>query len=194
MGFISTKCSNCGAKIEIDETIEKGICPYCGVEYVMEKTVNNTVNNMKIENAVFTVENKKITYKTITIGRTSRFWGRDAIFEIWLDGQPYASIANGEIKTIDVDNSTVHTLQCVSTTANAKSNIVQIPAGDKDANIIVNFLQDVLSTKIILTETSETLSKETLSVNKKKLSLSAILGSISFVLIIVILCIVFWTT
>lgn len=68
MGFISTKCSNCGAKIEIDETIEKGICPYCGAEYVMEKPVNNTVNNMKIENAVFTVENKKITYKTITIG------------------------------------------------------------------------------------------------------------------------------
>ena len=194
MGFISTKCSNCGAKIEIDETIEKGICPYCGAEYVMEKPVNSTVNNMKIENAVFTVENKKITYKTITIGRTSRFWGSAAIFEIWLDGQPYASIANGEIKTIDVDNSTVHTLQCVSTTANVKSNIVQIPAGDKDTNIIVNFLQDVLSTKIILTETSEPLSKETLSANKKKLSLFAILGSISIVLIIVILYIAFLTT
>lgn len=194
MGFISTKCSNCGAKIEIDETIEKGICPYCGAEYVMEKPVNSTVNNMKIENAVFTVENKKITYKTITIGRTSRFWGSAAIFEIWLDGQPYASIANGEIKTIDVDNSTVHTLQCVSTTANVKSNIVQIPAGNKDTNIIVNFLQDVLSTKIILTETSEPLSKETLSANKKKLSLFAILGSISIVLIIVILYIAFLTT
>ena len=194
MGLIAAKCTNCGANIEIDENTTKSTCPYCGAEFVRETTTNNTINNMKIENAIFTVENKKITYKTITVGRTARFTGSAAIFDILLDGQPYSSISNGEIKTIEVDDATTHTLQCVSNTANTRSNIVQIPAGNKNVNIIVNFLWDGLSNKIILSETADTVSEETLNAHKKKLSLPAIIGSISFFVIIIIIVIALMST
>ena len=37
MALIPAQCSNCGGKIEIDDTKEKGICKYCNLEYYKEK-------------------------------------------------------------------------------------------------------------------------------------------------------------
>lgn len=48
MPLISAKCTNCGANLEVDNTKEAAICPYCNTAYVVEKAVNyyNTTNNI----------------------------------------------------------------------------------------------------------------------------------------------------
>lgn len=48
MPLISAKCTNCGANLEVDNTKEAAVCPYCNTAYVVEKAVNyyNTTNNI----------------------------------------------------------------------------------------------------------------------------------------------------
>ena len=41
MAFIAARCSQCGAEIKVDDTQEKGVCEYCGTEFMTEKVVNS---------------------------------------------------------------------------------------------------------------------------------------------------------
>lgn len=41
MSLVSAKCTNCGARIEVDPTTEAGICPYCNSAYVTQKAIVN---------------------------------------------------------------------------------------------------------------------------------------------------------
>ena len=55
MGLVAAKCTNCGVKIEVDNTQEAGICPYCGTAFIVEKAIHNYNINYNIENAQITV-------------------------------------------------------------------------------------------------------------------------------------------
>ena len=48
MPLAQAKCTNCGANLEVDNTKDAAVCPYCGTPYVVEKAINNynTVNNI----------------------------------------------------------------------------------------------------------------------------------------------------
>ena len=48
MPLISARCTNCGANLEVDNTKDAAICPYCGSAYIVEKAVNyyNSTNNI----------------------------------------------------------------------------------------------------------------------------------------------------
>lgn len=48
MPFVSAKCTNCGANLEVDNTKDAAVCPYCNTPYVIEKAVNyfNTTNHI----------------------------------------------------------------------------------------------------------------------------------------------------
>lgn len=51
MKFAAIKCSECGAKIEIDENKESGFCPNCGTKFLREKKeIKNVINYNKITN------------------------------------------------------------------------------------------------------------------------------------------------
>lgn len=41
MPLVQAKCTNCGANLEIDNTKDAAICPYCGTAFVVEKAINN---------------------------------------------------------------------------------------------------------------------------------------------------------
>ena len=47
MPFVQAKCTNCGANLEVDNSKDAAICPYCHTPYVVEKAINNynTTNN-----------------------------------------------------------------------------------------------------------------------------------------------------
>ena len=42
MSLKSAKCSMCGSSINVDDSQEKGVCEYCGTEFVTEKVINVT--------------------------------------------------------------------------------------------------------------------------------------------------------
>lgn len=41
MPLVQVKCTNCGANLEIDNTLDAALCPYCNVPFVVEKAINN---------------------------------------------------------------------------------------------------------------------------------------------------------
>lgn len=46
MPLVSAKCTNCGAKLEVDDTKDAAICAYCGSPYIVEKAINNYIINI----------------------------------------------------------------------------------------------------------------------------------------------------
>ena len=41
MPLVQAKCTNCGANLQVDNTKDAAICPYCGSAYIVEKAINN---------------------------------------------------------------------------------------------------------------------------------------------------------
>lgn len=56
MSFVAARCTQCGAKIKIDDSKEAGICEFCGTAFITEKAINNYNNFIRneyhIDNAV----------------------------------------------------------------------------------------------------------------------------------------------
>lgn len=52
MSLISTKCTNCGATIQVDSDSKTGKCEFCGSEY----TTQDVINNYQINNNYNTVQ------------------------------------------------------------------------------------------------------------------------------------------
>ncbi len=52
MSLVEAKCTNCGAKMEVDNTKEAAICPNCNSAFIVEKAINNITNNIKNENNI----------------------------------------------------------------------------------------------------------------------------------------------
>lgn len=51
MPLVQVKCTNCGANLEIDNTLDAAVCPYCNVPFVVEKAINNYNNTTNHINA-----------------------------------------------------------------------------------------------------------------------------------------------
>ncbi len=51
MPIIPAKCTNCGASLEVDNTKDAAICPYCNSAFIVEKAINNynTTNHISAE-------------------------------------------------------------------------------------------------------------------------------------------------
>lgn len=41
MPLVQAKCTNCGANLEINNTLDAAVCPYCNTAFIVEKAVNN---------------------------------------------------------------------------------------------------------------------------------------------------------
>lgn len=41
MPLVQAKCTSCGANLEVDNTKEAAVCPYCNSAYIVEKAINN---------------------------------------------------------------------------------------------------------------------------------------------------------
>jgi predicted RNA-binding Zn-ribbon protein involved in translation (DUF1610 family) len=53
MALIAAVCSRCGGQIQVDNSLETGICPFCGTTFITEKIVNNYhTNNTFTSNVV----------------------------------------------------------------------------------------------------------------------------------------------
>ena len=50
----STKCTSCGANIEIDSTKKNFKCPYCGTNFINDENDDNKLNEEKIIEAIST--------------------------------------------------------------------------------------------------------------------------------------------
>ena len=51
MPLVQAKCTNCGANLEINNTLDAAVCPYCGAAFIVEKAINNYNNTTNHINA-----------------------------------------------------------------------------------------------------------------------------------------------
>lgn len=50
MALIPTRCTQCGANIEVDDSHETGRCQFCGTSFITEKVINNYNQTINIDN------------------------------------------------------------------------------------------------------------------------------------------------
>lgn len=53
MAFVAAKCTQCGGSLQVDNSKDAGICPFCGTAFVTEKVIKNY--NIHITNKIDTV-------------------------------------------------------------------------------------------------------------------------------------------
>ncbi|MBP5608882.1 MAG: hypothetical protein J6X66_11550 [Lachnospiraceae bacterium] len=61
MPLVKAQCTSCGAALEVDESKDAAVCPFCNMPYVIEKAINQyKINNtFHIEKAVFESEDSE---------------------------------------------------------------------------------------------------------------------------------------
>lgn len=54
MPLVKAQCTNCGAALEVDNSKEAAICPFCNTPYIVEKAINNytITNNINAQNVI----------------------------------------------------------------------------------------------------------------------------------------------
>ena len=136
MGLIAAKCTNCGAKIEVDESKETGICPYCGTAFITEKVINNynVTNNYHIEKQIIYNEQKydangfEYTDKgeLIVFGYNDWFLIKPKV-EIYKNKKYIGSVAYKDFIKISVDEDCFITFKCAhrEQTYYARKNLKQ---------------------------------------------------------------------
>lgn len=67
MPFVEAKCTNCGASLTVDNSLEAAVCDYCGTPYIVEKAINNFLDAKigKIENANIIIHDEKSLEKLL---------------------------------------------------------------------------------------------------------------------------------
>lgn len=73
MALVEARCTNCGAKLEVDSAKEAAICPACNSAFIVEKAINNTTNNITNEN--------HITNSNVTIVNNETLSFDNGVFE-----------------------------------------------------------------------------------------------------------------
>ncbi len=90
-------CTQCGAKIEVDDTHEFGVCNQCGTEFVTETVIQQSVNNVNIENATIVQEGFNPYFdsvdKCISLRNDSKYSKLEAELTVLIDAYPHKAMA-----------------------------------------------------------------------------------------------------
>ncbi len=64
MALVSAKCTQCGAMLKVDDSLEAAVCEYCGAAYIVEKAINNynttIINNNHYDGATINVASENV--------------------------------------------------------------------------------------------------------------------------------------
>ena len=79
MPLVKAQCTNCGATLEVDNTKDAAMCPYCKTPYIVEKAINNYTTNItnNIQAQTVNIINKKDDYE-IVAGTLIKYTGKSA--------------------------------------------------------------------------------------------------------------------
>ena len=92
--LVPAKCTNCGAELKVDPSLESAVCPYCNTTYLVKKAINNF--NINVHGVV------NVKEATINMGGLSadNLIKRAKEFELAGD---YKSALNYYNKVLDID-------------------------------------------------------------------------------------------
>lgn len=83
MSLVPAICTQCGAKIEVDDTHEAGVCKHCGMAFITEKVIKKYEITNNIEANVVNIYNVASENEFETTGHTlTAYKGKDSIVNI----------------------------------------------------------------------------------------------------------------
>lgn len=74
MPFVQAKCTNCGANLQVDNSKEAAICPYCDSAYIVEKAINNYQITNHIQANVVNIYGEQQNFE-IVAGKLVKYHG-----------------------------------------------------------------------------------------------------------------------
>lgn len=80
MSLVPAKCTNCGGELQIDNTKDAAVCPYCGSAFIIEKAVN--------------LYNQTYNINTNTVNILQQSGGRDSADKLYEAGLNALNIHN----------------------------------------------------------------------------------------------------
>jgi len=90
-------CTQCGAKIEVDDTHEFGVCNRCGTEFVTETVIQQSVNNVNIENATIVQQGFNPYFesvdKCISLRNDCKYSKLESELIVLIDAYPHKAMA-----------------------------------------------------------------------------------------------------
>ena len=102
MPFVRSKCTKCGANLEVDNSMDAAICPFCGAPYIVEKAINNYQETENISANTVNVSDVSQSDFVILAGVLKSYTGKatdviipDSVTEIGKDafrGLPITSV------------------------------------------------------------------------------------------------------
>ncbi len=71
MALVKAQCTNCNGLLEVDNSNDAAVCPFCGTPYVIEKAINNYIiynNTTVIQDGVSKEETQKNGFTLLKLG------------------------------------------------------------------------------------------------------------------------------
>ena len=75
MPLVSAKCTNCGANLNVDNTKDAAVCPYCGSAFIVEKAINNYYVTNHIKADVVNIYGSQSSDFDIRAGKLMKYTG-----------------------------------------------------------------------------------------------------------------------
>lgn len=79
MAFVQAKCENCGGILTVDDSLKAANCPYCGIAYIVQDSINHYNSYTKIDHlhaAVVNVSNEESSEGTLKAADTFILLGK----------------------------------------------------------------------------------------------------------------------
>ena len=75
MPIVNAKCTNCGANLNVDNTKDAMVCPYCGSAFIIDKAINNYNTTNNIQAGVVNIYGNADNDFVITAGKLIKYNG-----------------------------------------------------------------------------------------------------------------------
>ena len=129
MAIVPAKCTQCGATIEVDNTLEASVCKYCGSAFVVEKAItnhtNSFTNNINANNVnVYNIVNENVKGELTIHSYTGSYLVNPSI-KIYKNGEHIVNISKGETLKLNINEDCEITFKCMfrKTKYFAKKNV-----------------------------------------------------------------------
>lgn len=115
MAMVPAICTQCGAKLLVDNSKDATICEYCGTPFITEKAINSYIcDTINIENATINIKTRELLDRNVTISwrytKKENQWPYCSFTqgEVYVDDSVYASLKEGATASFKIDSSKPH--------------------------------------------------------------------------------------
>ena len=196
MSLVKAQCPNCNGFLEVDNSKDAAVCPFCNTPYIVEKAIQNITNNINnryyINNATFSNKETEESYieRGVTFINLNELEKAQEVFKDFSDKYPanyksWLGLCVVEYKLYHgIDSRIIE--NATNTAPEEEKNMISdltLFSEDDENELISNEMQDALDTKQKALDGIEYAIEK----SKKNIMLFGILTGVALVIIVIML-------